>query len=133
VESGLLGRLEEVVRVHRGRMGQYEVSDFVLLLNSYAISGEKTLKAFYQAIAPVKEVLMSVWGRSRCPAASTMSRFLAVIDRVARRENHPDTVTARIYDTQFDTQKYGQLNCTTSAPKLDAASVSSPKITRHLI
>jgi hypothetical protein len=83
VESGLLGRLEEVVRVHRGRMGQYEVSDFVLVLKSYAISGEKTLKAFYQAIAPVKEVLMSVWGRWKCPAASTLSRFLAVIDRAA--------------------------------------------------
>ena len=41
--SGLVGYLEEEVRVVRGRMGWYEVADFVLLLNSYAISGERTL------------------------------------------------------------------------------------------
>jgi hypothetical protein len=45
-ESGLVSHLEEV-RVVRGRMGQYEVQDFVLMLNSYAISGEKSLADFY--------------------------------------------------------------------------------------
>lgn len=82
-ESGLVARLEEEVRVERGRMGQYEVSDFVLLLNSYAISGEKTLKAFFEALMPVKEVLMSLWGRSRAPVASSLSRFLAVVSESA--------------------------------------------------
>jgi len=37
LESGLVGELEEEVRVVRGRMGQYEVVDFVLLLLSYVI------------------------------------------------------------------------------------------------
>jgi hypothetical protein len=69
LESGLVGYLEEEVRVVRGRMGQYEVMDFVLLLNSYAVSGEKTIADFYKAIEPVKEVLMSEWGRKRCPSA----------------------------------------------------------------
>jgi len=46
LDSGLVGYLEEEVRVVRGRMGQYEVMDFVLLLLSYAISGERTLAAF---------------------------------------------------------------------------------------
>lgn len=79
LNSGLVGYLEEEVRVVRGRMGQYEVGDFVLLLNSYAISGERTLSDFYKALAPVKEVLMSVWGRSSCPCASSLSRFLAAV------------------------------------------------------
>lgn len=39
-------------------MGQYEVVDFVLLLNSDAITGEKTLANFFQALAPVKEDLL---------------------------------------------------------------------------
>jgi hypothetical protein len=42
-ESGLVGYLEAEVRRVRGRMGQDEVPDFVLMLNSYAISGEKSL------------------------------------------------------------------------------------------
>jgi hypothetical protein len=46
-ESGLVGYLEAEVRVERGRMGQDEVPDFVLLLNSYAISGEKSLADVY--------------------------------------------------------------------------------------
>lgn len=62
LESGLLARLEEVERVERGRIRQYKVSDFVLLFNSYAISGEKTLSDFYKVLAPVKEVLMKCMG-----------------------------------------------------------------------
>jgi hypothetical protein len=38
LESGLVGYLEEEERVERGQIGQYEVADSVLLLNSYAIS-----------------------------------------------------------------------------------------------
>jgi hypothetical protein len=79
LESGLVGYLEAEVRVERGRMGRYEVGDFVLLLNSYAIIGEKTLEDFYKAIAPVKEVLMGLWGRLSCPSASSLRRFLAAV------------------------------------------------------
>ncbi|WP_143467518.1 hypothetical protein [Leptolyngbya ohadii] len=35
---------------------------------------------FFQSVAPVKEVFMSVWGRSRCPSASSLSRFLAAVN-----------------------------------------------------
>ena len=83
LESGLVGYLEEEVRVVRGRMGRYEVADFVLLLNSYAISGERTLADFFKALAPVQEVLMGVWGRSKCPCASSLSRFLAAVASLA--------------------------------------------------
>jgi hypothetical protein len=80
LESGLVGYLEEEVRVVRGRMGRYEVADFLLLLNTYAISGERTLSDFFKALAPVKEVLMGVWGRSKCPCAASLSRFLAAVN-----------------------------------------------------
>lgn len=43
IDSRLVGYLEEEVWVERGRMEQYEVMDFVLLLISYAVSGERTL------------------------------------------------------------------------------------------
>ena len=36
IESGLLERLQQQVRVSRGRMGDYEVCDFVLLLLIFA-------------------------------------------------------------------------------------------------
>jgi len=81
--SGLVGYLEEEVRVVRGRMGRYEVADFVLLLNSYAISGERTLADFFKALAPVQEVLMGAWGRSKCPCASSLSPFLAAVNAEA--------------------------------------------------
>lgn len=46
LESGLVGYLEEV-RGSRGRMGLYKEADFVLLLNRYAVSGEKTWVIFF--------------------------------------------------------------------------------------
>ena len=81
--TGLLEQLQQLLHVSRGRMGQYEVCDFVLLLLAYAVSGEPSLANFFRALAPVKELLMSVWGRARCPVASTLSRFLNAIDQTA--------------------------------------------------
>ena len=51
----------------------------VLVLISYAVSGERTIADFYRSLAPVKEALMNPWGRNRCPSASSLSRFLACI------------------------------------------------------
>lgn len=78
--TGLLEQLQQQVRVNRGRMGQYEVCDFVLLLLAYAVSGEASLAVFFQALSPVKPLLMAVWGRARCPVASTLSRFLEAVE-----------------------------------------------------
>lgn len=78
--TGLLEQLQQQVRVSRGRMGQYEVCDFVLLLLAYAVSGEASLAVFFQALNPVKHLLMAVWGRARCPVASTLSRFLEAVE-----------------------------------------------------
>lgn len=78
--TGLLDRLQTQVRVNRGRMGQYEVCDFVLLLLAYAVSGLSTLQNFFEQLKSVKSIVMSVWQRQRCPVASTLSRFLDDID-----------------------------------------------------
>lgn len=80
---GLLERLQQQVHVNRGRMGKYEVCDFVLLLLAYAVSGLTSLEAFFEQLSSVAPVLMAVWGRQRCPVASTLSRFLADVDNTA--------------------------------------------------
>lgn len=80
---GLLDRLQTEVRVQRGRMGDYEVCDFVLLLLAYAVSGRPTLKLFFEQLGSVKSVLMAVWQRQNCPVASTLSRFLRDIGSTA--------------------------------------------------
>ena len=79
--SGLLEHLNKRVKVNRGRMGQYEVCDFVLVMLAYAVSGLPSLAEFYrELVEPFKSVLMAVWGRKRCPVASTLSRFLTDVD-----------------------------------------------------
>lgn len=78
--SGLLERLQQQVHVSRGRMGKYEVCDFVLLLLSYAVSGLSSLQAFFEQLSSVAPVLMAVWNRQQCPVASSPSRFLADVD-----------------------------------------------------
>jgi hypothetical protein len=45
----------------------------------YAISGERTLEAFYESVQPFASVFMALFGRASLPAASTLSRFLAAL------------------------------------------------------
>jgi hypothetical protein len=80
---GLLEILQTQIRVSRGRMGNYEVCDFVLLLLAYSVSGLDSLQEFFAQLKCVSTVLMSVWGRQKCPVASTLSRFLRDIDQAA--------------------------------------------------
>ncbi|WP_156434774.1 hypothetical protein [Leptolyngbya sp. O-77] len=68
------------MKVNRRRMGQYEVKDYVLLLNSYAVSGEGSLKEYFKSLGPVSGLVMGLWERSRCPVASSLSRFLKDVD-----------------------------------------------------
>jgi hypothetical protein len=60
-------------------LGQYEVIDFLAVLFGYAISGERTLEAFYQRLHPFATAFMALFGRDRLPARSTLSRFLAAL------------------------------------------------------
>ena len=76
-QQGILAHLTEGVRFARRRFGHYEVIDFLAILFGYAISGERTLEAFYEGVQPFASVFMALFGRERLPARSTLSRFLS--------------------------------------------------------
>jgi hypothetical protein len=81
--QGVLAAVEEQVRFARRRFGRYEVIDFVAVLFGFAISGERTLEAFYERLQPWASAFMALFGRDRLPARSTLSRFLASLDQAA--------------------------------------------------
>jgi hypothetical protein len=76
---GALVTIEERVRFARRRFGHYELIDFVVVLLGYAISGERTLEAFYESLQPFATPFMALFGRGRLPHRSTLSRFLAAL------------------------------------------------------
>ena len=79
--EGMLKTVQEQVRFARARFGQYDVIDFVAVLIGYAVSGEPTLLAFYERLAPFAEPFMALFGRNQLPHRSTLSRFLAALDQ----------------------------------------------------
>ncbi len=50
------------------------------MLMGYAISGEPTLKAYYERVQPCAPEFMALFGRSGLPHRATLSRFLAALD-----------------------------------------------------
>ncbi|MGH2482593.1 MAG: hypothetical protein ACRDHW_23345, partial [Ktedonobacteraceae bacterium] len=78
-KQGLLNKISKRVRFARRRFGRYEVLDFMAVLFGYAMSGERTLEAFYEAVHPFASAFMALFGRANLPAASTLSRFLAAL------------------------------------------------------
>jgi hypothetical protein len=78
-KQDLLTKICERVRFARRRFGHYDVIDFVAVLFGYAISGERTLEAFYKHLHPFAPAFMALFGRDRLPAHSTLSRFLAAL------------------------------------------------------
>jgi hypothetical protein len=78
-KQGILNKTAERVRFARRRFGRYDVIDFLAVLFGYAISGERTLEAFYEAVHPFAVSFMALFGRTSLPAASTLSRFLAAL------------------------------------------------------
>jgi hypothetical protein len=76
---GVLAKIFERVRFARRRFGRYEAIDFLVVLFGYAVSGERTLEAFYERLHPFAAVFMALFGRERLPARSTLSRFLAAL------------------------------------------------------
>jgi len=78
-KQGVFAAICERVRFARRRFGRYEVIDFLALLLGYAISGERTLEDFYEALSPFASVFMALFDRDRLPARSTLSRFLAAL------------------------------------------------------
>jgi hypothetical protein len=78
-KHGVLAKISEEVRFTRRRFGHYEVIDFLAILFGYAISGERTLEAFYQRLQPFAVPFMALFDRDQLPARSTLSRFLAAL------------------------------------------------------
>ncbi len=76
-QQGVLDAICERVRFARRRLGHYEVIDFLAVLFGYAISGERTLEAFYERLAPFDEPFMALFNREQLPSRSALSRFLA--------------------------------------------------------
>jgi hypothetical protein len=79
--TGILKTIQDQMRFARARFGQYDLSDFVAVLIGYAVSGEPTLLAFYERLAPFAELFMALFGRNQLPHRSTLSRFLAALDQ----------------------------------------------------
>jgi hypothetical protein len=76
-KQGVLSAISSQVRFARGRFGHYEVIDFLAVLFGYAISGERTLEAFYERLLPLAQPFMALFDRERLPSRSALSRFLA--------------------------------------------------------
>ena len=76
-KQGVLTKIGEHVRFARRRFGHYDVIDFLAVLFGYAISGERTLEAFYERLAPWAEPFMALFDREQLPSRSALSRFLA--------------------------------------------------------
>src|SRR6202165_2757365 len=77
---GLLKTIQTHVQFARARFGTYDTIDFVVVLLGYALSGERTLDAYYARLAPFAEVFMALFERDRLPDRSTLSRFLSALD-----------------------------------------------------
>jgi hypothetical protein len=83
-QQGYLDAISRQVRLARGRAGTFEVLDFVVILLGYAISGEPTLEAFFDRLAPFARPFMALFGRDQLPHRATLSRFLAAVDAPCR-------------------------------------------------
>jgi hypothetical protein len=70
----------DTVRFARSRLGHFDTLDFVVVLLGYAISGERTIEAFYERVHPFASEFMALFGRTRLPHRSTLSRFLQALE-----------------------------------------------------
>ncbi len=108
----LLDAFAQQIRLVRGRFGTYEPIDFLALLVGYAISGERTLSDFFERITPFETAFMALFGRRCLPHRSSLSRFLADVDRpcleafrtLFEQQSFPEGWTAETLGGVFDRQ-----------------------------
>jgi hypothetical protein len=81
IHLGLLEKIVQEVRFSRKRFGTYETIDFLCVLIGYTLSGEATLKGFYERLHPFATPFMALFGRSELPSRSALSRYLSAIDQ----------------------------------------------------
>ena len=111
-KHNVLAKISERVRLARRRFGHYEVIDFLAVLFGYAISGERTLEAFYQRLQPFAVPFMALFERDRLPARSTLSRFLAALTEApveALRTLFLDDLLSRPLSNETPTGEIGGL------------------------
>ena len=72
-------RSVSVYTLHGGASDAMRSSTFSPSRSRYAISGERTLEAFYERLQPFAGPFMALFERDRLPARSTLSRFLAAL------------------------------------------------------
>jgi hypothetical protein len=82
-KHGVLTKMGEQVRFARRRFGRDVVIDFLAVLFGYAISGERSLEAFYERLQPLAVPFMALFERDRLPSRSALSRFLAALTEAA--------------------------------------------------
>jgi hypothetical protein len=104
--KGLLEAFAHQVCLVRGRFGKYEPIDFLALLLGYAISGERTLSDFFERVAPFGTAFMALFGRRDLPHRSSLSRFLADVDRPCAR-SVPSTLRAARLCRRVDFGEHG--------------------------
>src|SRR5260370_29119040 len=95
---GILKTIQTQVQFARARFGTYDTIDFVVVLLGYALSGERTLHAFYERLGPFADVFMALFDRDRLPDHSTLSRFLSALDQTtveALRTQFQEDLVAR--------------------------------------
>jgi hypothetical protein len=95
---GMLKAIQNHVQFARARFGTYDTMDFVVVLLGYALSGERTLQAFYERLSPFADVFMALFERHRLPDRSTLSRFLSALDQTtveALRTQFQEDLVAR--------------------------------------
>lgn len=80
---GLLEKIVQEVRFSRKRFGIYETIDFLCVLIGYTLSGEATLKGFYERLTPFATPFMALFGREELPSRAALSRFLKALDQPA--------------------------------------------------
>ena len=81
--QGVLTQIGECVQFTRRRFGRYEVIDFLAVFFGYAVSFERTLEAFYEALLPWAEPFMALFDRRQLPSRSALSRFLGALSWAA--------------------------------------------------
>jgi hypothetical protein len=55
---GLLKAIQNHVQFARARFGTYDTIDFIVVLFGYALSGERTLNAFYERLSTVIQIVV---------------------------------------------------------------------------
>ena len=111
-KQGVLAAIGERARFARRRFGRYEVIDFLAVLFGYALSGERTLEAFYQRLQPFAVPFMALFERDRLPSRSALSRFLAALTAApveALRTLFLDDLLSRPLSTDSNAKQTGGL------------------------